>query len=224
MKALLRTRPAQALMPAALGQYLAFALRTTRWTMEGEAHFTPYALGAPAIFAFWHEFLPVMPAFTLFARKLPGYRPIRMHTLVSQHRDGQFIGNIVRRFGIEPILGSSSRGGAAGLRRLIAVLRAGDIIGITPDGPRGPRHQAAAGVAQLATLSGVPILPCAARTSRRIQLNTWDRMAVPLPFGRGVLVCGPPITVARGTGEQALPAIAAALDQAAARAQALCPS
>src|SRR5689334_20566130 len=34
----------------------------------------------------------------------------------------------------------------------------------TPDGPRGPRRQAALGVAQIAALSGAPILPCAAQT------------------------------------------------------------
>ena len=79
-----------------------------------------------------------MPALSLIARKLPFYRPTPIHTLVSQHRDGRFIGAVVRRFGILPILGSSTRGGAAGLRNLLAVLRQGDMIGITPDGPKGP--------------------------------------------------------------------------------------
>jgi lysophospholipid acyltransferase (LPLAT)-like uncharacterized protein len=131
---------------------------------------------------------------------------------------------VVRRFGIRPILGSSSRGGAAGLRGLLAVLSRGELIGITPDGPRGPRRQAAAGVAQLAALSGVPVLPCAARTSRRIQLQTWDRMPVPLPFGRGVMVCGPAIRVARHGWKDAVPAITEALNQAADRAERLCPA
>jgi lysophospholipid acyltransferase (LPLAT)-like uncharacterized protein len=165
-----------------------------------------------------------MPALSLIARKLPFYRPTPIHTLVSQHRDGRFIGSVVRRFGISPILGSSSRGGAAGLRNLLAVLRQGHLIGITPDGPRGPRRQAALGVAQLAALSGVPVVPLAARTSRRIQLNTWDRMRVPLPFGRGVVVCGPAIDVPRNGWRDAVPVIAEALNQAAKRAEALCPA
>ena len=146
--------------------------------------------GAPAVFAFWHEFLPLMPALSLIARTLPFYHPTPIRSLVSQHRDGRFIGAVVRRFGIIPIMGSSTRGGAAGLRNLLVVLRRGHLIGITPDGPRGPRRQAAFGVAQVAALSGVPVVPLAARTTRRIQLNTWDRMPVPLPFGRGVMVCG----------------------------------
>jgi lysophospholipid acyltransferase (LPLAT)-like uncharacterized protein len=222
MKSLLRTHRAQAVLATLLGAYLAFALRTTRWTLEGQADFRPFGAGAPAVFAFWHEFLPLMPALLLIARRLPFYRPTPVHTLVSQHRDGRFIGEVVRRFGIQPILGSSSRGGAAGVRGLLAVLKQGDLIGITPDGPRGPRREAASGVAQLAALSGVPVVPLAARTTCRIQLNTWDRMTVPLPFGRGVMVCGPAISVPRHGWENAVPAIAAGMNQAADRADALC--
>ncbi|HEX3575137.1 MAG TPA: lysophospholipid acyltransferase family protein [Rhodopila sp.] len=222
MKSLLRTPQAQALLASLLGGYLTFALRTTRWTLDGQEHFRPHGEGAPAVFAFWHEFLPLMPALALIARKLPFYRSTPIHTLVSQHRDGQFIGTVVRRFGIRPILGSSTRGGAAGLRNLLAVLRRGDLIGITPDGPKGPPRQAAAGVAQLAALAGVPVVPLAARTTRHVRLSTWDRMPVPLPFGRGVMVCGPAILVPRHDWKAALPAITEALNQAAARADALC--
>ncbi len=222
MKSLLRTPRAQATLAAVLGSYLTFALRTTRWTLDGQEHFRPFGSGSPAIFAFWHEFLPLMPALSLIARRLPFYRPTPIHTLVSQHRDGRFIGAVVRRFGILPIQGSSTRGGAAGLRQMLVVLRQGDLIGITPDGPRGPRRQVALGVLQLAALSGVPVVPLAARTSRRIQLNTWDRMPVPLPLGHGVMVCGPAITVARHGWRDAAPAVINALNQAADRAEALC--
>ena len=224
MKSLLRTPPAQATLAALLSLYLRFALRTTRWTLDGAEHFRPFGAGAAAVFAFWHEFLPLMPALSLIARGLPFYRPTPIHTLVSQHRDGLFIGAVMRRFGILPILGSSTRGGAAGLRNLLLVLRQGDLIGITPDGPRGPRRRAANGVAQLAALSGVPVVPLAARTSRRVQLKTWDRMPVPLPFGRGVVVCGAAIRVPRDGWREAVPAITEALNQAADRAAALCPT
>lgn len=222
MKSLLRTPRAQAILAALLGFYLAFALRTTRWTLDGEEHFAPHGAGAPAVFAFWHEFLPLMPGLSIVARKLPYYRATPIHTLVSQHRDGRFIGSVVRRFGIDPVLGSSSRGGARGLRNLLAVLRQGHLVGITPDGPRGPRRVAAPGVAQLAALSGVPVVPLAARTRLRVQLNTWDRMPVPLPFGRGVIVCGPAINVPRNGWEAAVPLIAACLDRVADQADRLC--
>jgi lysophospholipid acyltransferase (LPLAT)-like uncharacterized protein len=122
MKSVLRTRQAQAALPVLLGGYLGMALRTTRWALDGEDNFVKHGARGPAIFAFWHEFLPLMPALSLIARQMPSYRPVPIHALVSQHRDGRVIGAVVRRFGIMPILGSSTRGGTAALRNLLTVL------------------------------------------------------------------------------------------------------
>src|ERR1700743_2809928 len=103
MKSLLRTSFAQATLSAALSTYLSFALRTTRWTLDGQEHFRPFGVGAPVIIAFWHEFLPLIPALSLIALKLPYYRRRPIHALVSQHRDGRLIGAVLQRFGIQPI-------------------------------------------------------------------------------------------------------------------------
>lgn len=204
----------------ALGLYLDFALRTTRWRLDGEPHVAPQIAGAPAVVAFWHERLPLMPMLWLIACRRGV--PKRIHVLVSRHRDGRLIGALLSRFGVGVVRGSSSRGGASGLRAMADLLAAGDLVAITPDGPRGPRRRAAAGVAQLAELSGAPVLPCGAQTTRRIVLATWDGMVLPLPFGRGAIVCGEPIAVAPDGWQSALPAIEAALDAAADRASRLC--
>ena len=68
----------------------------------------------------------------------------------------------------------------------------------------------------------MPVIPCAARLTRRRVLPTWDRMILPLPWGRGVLVCGTPIPVGRGAWRDALVPIAAAMTEAAEMAEALC--
>lgn len=222
MKRMLRSPWGKAFLARLVGAYLAFALRTTRWTLDGVEHLAPHAGGAPAILAFWHECLPLVPALTILIQRLPGYQPARMHALVSQHFDGRLIGDLVRRFGIEPVHGSSSKGGATSVRTLLRLLARGDIVGITPDGPRGPRHKAEPGIALLAGLSGVPVLPCAARTTRRILLGSWDRMAIPLPFGRGVIVCGPTMTVAKADWSGALSGIEAAMNGVLERADRLC--
>jgi lysophospholipid acyltransferase (LPLAT)-like uncharacterized protein len=223
MKSFLRHPTVQALLARLLGCYLHFALRTTRWTVDGQKQFAQLVAGRPAVVTFWHEHLPLMPALKLIAHRRPDYRPTPIHALVSHHRDGRFIGLVIRRFGMDTVLGSSSRGGSGALRNLLALLAKGHIIAITPDGPRGPRRQAAAGVAQLAAVSGVPVVPIAAHTAGHIRLGTWDRMAIPLPFGRGVVVCGREIPVPRADWQDALPAIAAALDAASDRAERLCP-
>lgn len=230
MKRVLRHPRTLALGARALGGYLRFALRSTRWTLLGAEQLGEFVHARPAVFAFWHERLPLMPALWTMAlevRRREAAPRGRMHVLVSRHQDGRLIGDMMRGFGLDLVHGSSAKGGeqkggAAGLRALVAVLGEGGQIVITPDGPRGPARRAAAGVAQLAALAGVPIVPCAAQSSRRRVLPTWDRMVLPLPFGRGVLVCGAPIEVARAGWAEAVPRIEAALTEAAARADAAC--
>jgi hypothetical protein len=225
LKRLLRHPRVLGPLAVLLGRYLEFALRTTRWTLDGAEHVAPHLAGRPVIAAFWHERLPLMPA--LWRRAQLQGSTARMRVLVSRHSDGRFIGLVIARFGLGLVHGSTGRngqdrGGAAGMRQMLEHLANGDQVAITPDGPRGPRRAAAPGVAQLAALSGVAVLPCSAQTSRRQVLGTWDRMVVPLPFGRGVLVCLPPIVVDRDAAEVALPKIAGALTEAAERADVLC--
>ncbi len=230
LKSLLRAPVTQAALAALVGRYVAFALRTTRWTLHGAEHLAPFAGGRAAVVAFWHERLPLMPALWTLAQRQALARTgeaLRGNVLVSRHADGRFIGVVMRRFGVGVLHGSSrsggqERGGASGARRLLAALAAGEHAIMTPDGPRGPRRVAARGVASLAAQAGVPVLPCGAQVSRRRVLRSWDRMVLPLPFGRGVLVCGAPIGVAPDAADAALPTIAAALSDAADAADRLC--
>ena len=67
-----------------------------------------------------------------------------------------------------------------------------------------------------------PVCACSAQISRRRVLRTRDRMVLPLPFGRGVLVCEEPILVPRQDWEASLPMIGAAMTEAAERADRLC--
>jgi hypothetical protein len=225
----LNSQAAQRAAAALLGFYLRVALATTRWTLEGEAHLAPFVPGGAVVVAFWHECLPLMPAMWLHVWRQNRSRTARV--LVSRHRDGRFIGAILRYFHATPVYGSAARasgkrtkqrGGAASLRALLTALDGGEAVVITPDGPRGPARVAAAGVAQLASISGAPVLPAAARLRHRILLRSWDRMILPLPLGRGVLVCLPPMRVADDS-EASLSMIAVALTAAADRATLLCP-
>jgi lysophospholipid acyltransferase (LPLAT)-like uncharacterized protein len=223
MKRLSRHPAVQAAAAWLLGAYLALVYRTTRWTLENERFAVAAATeGRPVILAFWHERLPLMGAAQWLARRrFPGVRPVGAHVLVSRHRDGRLVGRVVERFGFRMIYASSSKGGAAGLLALVRLLRAGQAVGITPDGPRGPRRRAAPGVAQLAALSGAPVVAAAVSASRHRRLRSWDRMMIPLPFGRGAIVFTDPVMVARDAAEASLPAIAAALTAACDRADAL---
>ncbi len=224
LKRLLRHPRVLAVIAWMIGLYLYFVFRTTRWRMEGQEHFSPHIIGVPLIITFWHERLALMPMAWAMASMLPDKvtRPRAVYVLVSRHRDGQFVGAIIRRFNVDVVLGSSSAGGPGALRGMARLLKDGCFVAITPDGPRGPARQSSPGVAQLAALADAVVLPCAAQTTRHWRIGTWDRMIVPWPFGRGVIICEPAIRVPRAGWEASLPVINAALDAAAARADAAC--
>jgi lysophospholipid acyltransferase (LPLAT)-like uncharacterized protein len=222
MRRLFRSPRVQVVLVRVFAWYLDLTLRTKRWTLDGAEHLAPAREGAPAVIAFWHEVLPLIPALVERSRQAEDYRTIPIHFLVSRHRDGRLISAIMHRFRLTPVFGSSSRGGAAALFSMVKLLRAGVIIGITPDGPRGPARQAASGVAQLAALAGVPIIPCGGAVTMGRRLGTWDRMILPLPFGRGVLSCRPAITVDRESWQDAVPLITAELNAAMEQAERLC--
>lgn len=170
--------------------YIRLVHLTGRWTVvRGELPDRLWDSGEPFILCFWHGRLLMMPY--CWRRD----RPIRM--LISQHRDGQIIARTVSHFGIDTVTGSSSKGGAQALRAMLATLKEGRYVGITPDGPRGPRMRASDGIVTVARLAGVPVVPVAFGATRRRVLSTWDRFVVPLPFARGVFVWGEPIMVAR---------------------------
>jgi lysophospholipid acyltransferase (LPLAT)-like uncharacterized protein len=219
-KRLFRLRLIRAVSAGLLARYLAFALGTTRWTLHGEQNAAAYFDGRPCVAAFWHERLPIMPALWIMAKRRRSEN--RMHVLISRHRDGRFIAAILRHFGAATVHASSSRGGAAGAMALIGLLSRGEMVAVTPDGPRGPRRIAAPGVAHIAGLAEVEVLPCSGQTTHRWTLRSWDRMVLPLPFGRGVLVCAAPIRVPRENWRASLPLITHALDQVADVADALC--
>ena len=180
-------------------QYIRLAYVSGRWTVRGAG--IPARLwdeGRPFILCFWHGRLSMMPC---------SWRSgIPIHMLISHHRDGQLIADTVSHFGIRTVAGSTRHGGSGALRAMLRTLKGGEAIGITPDGPHGPRMRASNGITTLARLSGVPIVPATFSIDKRRVLSTWDRFIVPWPFGRGVIVWGDPIDVPRDADDQALEA------------------
>ncbi len=177
--------------------YIRLVYLTGRWTvMGGETPRRFWDRGQPFILAFWHSRIMMLP--------YCWNSGTAMHLLISQHRDGRLIARIVGTFGIGTVAGSTTHGGGAALRALVRALKAGDCVGITPDGPRGPRMRAGGGIANIARLSGAPIIPVTYSTSRKRILSTWDRFLVALPFARGVMIWGDPIHVPRDADRTAL--------------------
>jgi lysophospholipid acyltransferase (LPLAT)-like uncharacterized protein len=125
----------------------------------------------------------------------------RYHVLVSPSRDGDLSQIILEAFGFPVIRGSSSRGGAKALRRMLDVLGSHGVVVITPDGPRGPRHAMNPGVAWMASETGLPIVPLGMVADRAWRLKSWDRFTIPKPGARVIFSFGEPISVARDASE-----------------------
>ena len=137
------------------------------------------------IYAFWHEGL-LAPLST----------PTDIRVLISQHTDGEFIAQICQRLGIGVIRGSTARNGSQALLEMIR--SDGEThLGITPDGPRGPRRELKPGVVMVASQSGLAIVPVGIGFVRAWRVGSWDRFAIPIPCSTIVGVMGEPIHVPR---------------------------
>lgn len=168
--------------------------RTLRYTVEGRDGVNAlWHKGQPLVFALWHdELFPLMHV----------REDLRIVTVVSQSKDGEYLAGLLQRLGLVTARGSSSRGGVKALLQTAKLMRQDNRCGcITVDGPRGPRHVAKEGAVFLAARTPAPIVPI-----RLYMENTWcfhkawDKFLLPKPFSRIRVIFGQPYTV----GENAL--------------------
>jgi len=138
----------------------------------------------PVFFAFWH------------GRQLPlihTHRNEGINVLVSRNRDGQYVTNVLHSMGFGTVRGSSSKGGMEAVRIMSMKLRNGSDCAITPDGPRGPAEKAKTGLAHIARLGKLPVIPMGTSAWPAIRFSSWDGFILPLPFARVSVIEGRPI-------------------------------
>jgi len=148
------------------------------------------------IFCTWHNRLALSMKL-YYAFGLRNHKSSGLAVLVSASRDGAFLAAILERFGVQPVRGSSSRRGAQALLELATWAERGYDLAITPDGPRGPRYIVQDGTMALAQITGLPVVPASYRLQWKIQMKSWDRFQIPLPFSRCEIYLGQMLTVPR---------------------------
>jgi lysophospholipid acyltransferase (LPLAT)-like uncharacterized protein len=180
-------------------EYLRLVRNTSRLVIDPPDFYERIGPDVPFITAMWHGQHFMMP---FFRRD-----PLKAKVLISRHRDGEINAIAAERLGIGTIRGSGThgrdvhrKGGVRGFRGMLEALAEGYNVALTADVPKVSRI-AGRGIVQLAQASGRPIYPVAVTTSRRIELNNWDRSAVSFPFSRFVIAVGPPIRVAAGADD-----------------------
>ena len=136
------------------------------------------------VYTLWHgQMLPIV-----WAHRQP------TSVMISEHRDGEIIAQVIGGLGFSAVRGSTSRGGARVLLEAVQILRKGTDIAITPDGPRGPRHSFAPGALLLAFRAQAALVPIVSHVDRTWTLRTWDAFEIPKPFARVTIVYGTPVS------------------------------
>ena len=183
--------PVAALLIRLLGMTLRYRDITAPNTPIGDT------IPGPVVFAFWHRSLLAC------AHR---FRNKDIAILISRSFDGELIARTVERLGFIAVRGSSSRGGAAGLRAMSEAYKAGHRCAITADGPRGPipdrqtGHRPAGPTCRSHLGWSLLRLPRSAPGP----LNSWDKFLIPKPFSR-VLVTFPPHVAPEQNAIQASP-------------------
>jgi len=173
---------------------------TCRVKIIGEDVVTePRQKKTPIIYIYWHRHI----FFTIYRFKNTGARP-----LISLSPDGEIVARIAEEFGMNPVRGSSSKGGARAFLKLVNSIkdpaspgkekvgtRRNEIL-ITADGPKGPLKEIKDGTVLLARKTGSVIVPFSWYSSRvKILEKSWDRFIIPLPFGTITFIYGAPVFI-----------------------------
>ena len=198
---LTRSRVFQQAVGFFAAHWLRFVWRTNKIIIEPEGIYERLHHDQPVIAAMWHGQHFLIP----FVRNTD-----RVKVLISRHRDGAINAITAERLGLGTIRGSGApdgdftrKGGINAFKEMLQALEEGYSLGLTADIPKISRV-AGRGIIMLARDSGRPIMPIAIATSRRYELDNWDRTAINLPFGRAAAVSVDMLRVPADADEDAI--------------------
>lgn len=163
--------------------WVRLAFRFSRWERVGfEAMEEELRRGEPVIFTVWHQRLVMAPY--MFDSRLG-----KFCSLTTSARAGRLVGAFLGRFGFDTVPMSSHKRHVALSREVLRRIEQGFTVGIAVDGPRGPARQASTVPLIWARASGKKIFVLSWSANRVLRVPSWDRLMMPLPFSRGVMIC-----------------------------------
>ena len=181
-KKIIKNFVVQNLLAIFVALYIAIVRLTSEIKIENNIFPSKYwREDKPFILAFWHSQL-MMISFSWSNKK-------KINILASSHSDGRF-GAIVGNFFRLNNIPTSNKGSNISLRSVFKLLKSNEYIGITPDGPRGPKESVSEGIIKIAKITKTPIIPIGFWSSKNTQLNSWDSFLITLPFSKCSFVWG----------------------------------
>lgn len=171
---------------------------TLRVSMTDRSGITdPESNRGPSLLTLWHDSIFVMPYV-----KLKCFNHRKLVVLTSASKDGAVLENAMSVFGIGAVRGSSSRRAVAALVALRKALKSGFDVGITPDGPRGPRHKLQPGVVKMAETANASIVIVRVKYHNCWRLKTWDKFGIPKPFSKVEIILEEGFKVPKGLSDK----------------------
>ncbi|MBB5516942.1 hypothetical protein FHS89_002986 [Rubricella aquisinus] len=213
---------ATGLLRAVLAGYFRLFWWTARVEVTGAAHRDRFRSGARGgLIVFCHG------SFVYCARE--AIDGIALNVIASRSKDGEIALMPLTPFGVTAIRGSSAnpkkpekdKGGTQALRASIAFLKDAPthVLGITPDGPRGPRGRVKPGAAIISARTGAEVVPVGYSATWQIRFASWDRFLLPLPFAKVHVVWGDPLPAPTDSSRTATEDHRAAIEAALIAAQ-----
>lgn len=122
----------------------------------------------------------------------------------STSRDGRLQAKILSQFNYKIAFGSSGKSPVRALVGAIQKMREGFDLAMTVDGPRGPIYKVKPGALFLAKKMGTVIVPVVTTAYPFIQLKSWDKYILPLPFAKGIVCFGEPLMLSEDMSEKTI--------------------
>ena len=163
--------------------YIKVCFNTSLWYLKNDEEITSILKkNKKLIVIFWHNRLLMAPYCWNYSK------PFKM--LISSHRDGKIISNAVAHLGIRTIKGSSNKNKISSAKEILTNLNMNNVVGITPDGPRGPNEKMKEGIVSLLKKTNATVIPLSYSAKFNFKLNSWDKFIFVTPFNKFVAVWG----------------------------------
>jgi lysophospholipid acyltransferase (LPLAT)-like uncharacterized protein len=200
---------ALAIGPRIIAIWLKILLLLNKSVIKGENRLDTYLdQDEPILAAVWHENAAML---------IPKFAAKDIHALASHSRDGEIGARMLKCFGVDCVRGSSSKGGSEALSEMVKLAPNVKALGISIDGPRGPRRKSKPGIVVLSQRTGFSILCVAATATKTRRAKSWDRMCIPRPFGKWVYAIGdlipPPVSDDRDAIDAKIREVEEAMDK-----------
>ena len=166
---------------------LSLIYKTNKFEVHGIEYFEKAKnKNQPILLCVWHGRM-LYPIFYVIKNKINAW------ALASPHKDGALMGNILSKWGIKIIKGSSNKQSENAIQNMHKIFKSDNkaIIAITNDGPKGPRHQAKIKSLEIAKQHNAQIITISGDSTKKWIFNTWDKFYLPKPFGKIIINIAP---------------------------------